>query len=87
MAARTANCDAIWLHKLIAELTDHKLEPKLVYSDNQSCIKPSENLVFHDCSKHIDIRYHFIRERVQKGAVILEYVLSDLQVAEILTKL
>jgi len=42
--------------------------------------------VFHDKSKHIDIRYHFIRDCVQKGAVRLEYVQTDEQVADIFTK-
>eukprot|EP00253_Pinus_taeda_P019754 PITA_19754 len=54
--------------------------------DNQSCIKLTENPVFHDRSKHIGIKYHFIREYVQKGAVKLEYISTDEQVADILTK-
>jgi hypothetical protein len=57
-----------------------------VYCDNQSCIKLSENPVFHDRSKHIDIQYHFLRDRVQKGAMVLEYVPSNLQGGDILTK-
>jgi hypothetical protein len=86
MAANTASCEAIWLRKLIAELTGEMLEPTVVYCDNQSCIKLSKNPVFHDRSKHIDIRYHFLRDRVQKGAVALEYIQTDQQVADILTK-
>jgi hypothetical protein len=86
MAASTASCEAIWLRKLIAELTGEMLEPTMVYYDNQSCIKLFENPVFHDHSKHIDIRYHFLRDRVQKGAVALEYIQTDQQVADILTK-
>jgi hypothetical protein len=42
--------------------------------------------VFHDRSKHIEIRYHFIREWVQRGAVQLQYISIDDQVADILTK-
>jgi hypothetical protein len=42
--------------------------------------------VFHDRSKHIEIRYHFIRDCVQKGAVKLQYVPTNEQVADILTK-
>jgi hypothetical protein len=42
--------------------------------------------VFHDRSKHINIRYHFIRDFVQQGAVQLQYVPTDEQVADILTK-
>jgi hypothetical protein len=50
MAASTANCEAIWLRKLIVELTCKMLEPTMIYCDNKSCIKLSENPVFHDHS-------------------------------------
>jgi hypothetical protein len=60
MAASTASCEAIWLCKLLAGLFDQELDPTVIYCDNQSCIKLSENPVFHDRSKHIEIRYHFI---------------------------
>jgi hypothetical protein len=55
MAASSTSCEAIWLHKLIAELTDQMMEPTMVYCDNKSCIKHSENPVFHNRFKHIDI--------------------------------
>jgi hypothetical protein len=58
----------------------------VIHCDNQSCIKLSENLVFHDRSKHIEIRYHFIRDWVQRGVVQLQYVSTDDQAAVILTK-
>ena len=58
----------------------------VIHCDNQSCIKLSENLVFHDRSKHIEIRYHFIRDYVQRGAVQLQHVCTVEQVADILTK-
>ena len=54
--------------------------------DNQSYIKLSENLVFHDRSKHIDIRCHFVRDCVQQGAVQLRYTHIGEQVVDILTK-
>ena len=46
----------------------------------------TENPVFHDRSKHINIRYHFIRDMVQRGAVRLDHIGTDEQVADILTK-
>ena len=58
----------------------------MIYCDNQSCMKLTENPVFHDRSKHIVIRYQFIRDCVQRGAVKLEYVTTNEQVADILTK-
>ena len=58
----------------------------MIYCDNQSCMKLIENPIFHDRSKHIEIRYHFIRDHVQKGVVKLQYLPTDEQVADILTK-
>jgi hypothetical protein len=57
----------------------------VIHCDNQSCIKISENLVFHDKSKHIEIRYSFIGDNVQKGVVKLQHISTDKQIADILT--
>eukprot|EP00253_Pinus_taeda_P023383 PITA_23383 len=86
MAASLASCEAIWLRKMLFGLFGQPLRPSVIHCDNQSCIKLTENPVFHDRSKHIGIRYHFIRDYVQKGAVKLEYISTDEQVADILTK-
>jgi hypothetical protein len=58
----------------------------VILCDNQSCIKMMENPVFHDKSKHIEIRYHYIRDMVQRGVVKLQYVGTNEQVADVLTK-
>lgn len=62
------------------------LDTTVIYCDNQSGIHLSENLMFHDRSKHIDIRYHFIWDMVQRGAIRLRLIGTDDQVADILTK-
>ena len=49
-------------------------------------MKFSENLVFHDKSKHIEIKYHYIRDMVQRGAVKLQHVAKDNQIADVLMK-
>ena len=69
MAASTASCEAIWLCKLRMNLLKKRMELTKILCDNQSCIKLSENLVFHDRSKHIDIKCHFITDYVQWGVV------------------
>jgi hypothetical protein len=56
------------------------------HCDNQSCIKLTENPVFHDRSKHIDMRYHYIRDLVQRKTVKLQYIVTSKQVVDILTK-
>jgi hypothetical protein len=58
----------------------------VIYCDNQSCIKLLENPVFHDRSKNIEIRYHFIQDRIQKGVMKLHYISIDEKVPYILTK-
>eukprot|EP00253_Pinus_taeda_P032619 PITA_32619 len=64
MAASLASCEAIWLRKILFGLFDQSLRPSVIYCDNQSCIKLTENPVFRDRSKHIGIKYHFIRDYV-----------------------
>eukprot|EP00253_Pinus_taeda_P026547 PITA_26547 len=65
IAASMACCETIWLRKLFNELFEHVLDTTVIFCDNQRGIRLSENPVFHDRSKHIDIRYHFIRDMVQ----------------------
>ena len=50
-------------------------------------MKFSDNPVFHDRSKHIKIKYHYIRDMVQRGAVKLQYVATEEWIADVLTKL
>ena len=45
-----------------------------------------DNLVFHDNSKHIEIKYHYIRDMVHRGAVKLQYVATKEHIADVLTK-
>jgi transposase InsO family protein len=86
IAACSASCEAIWLRKLLTGLFDLEMEATMILCDNQSCIKMTENPVFHDKTKHIEIWYHYIRDMVQKGVVKLQYVGTDEQVADVLTK-
>ncbi len=86
MASYLACTEAVWLHKLLSGLFDIKLDATIIYCDNQSYIKLLVNHVFHDKSKHIGIKYHFIRDMVKKGAVKLQYVATNEQVADVLTK-
>jgi hypothetical protein len=60
MAASQASCEPICLRKLLVGLFGHEFRPTVIHCDNQSCIKLFENPVFHDRSKHIEIKYHFI---------------------------
>ena len=57
-----------------------------IYCDNQSAISMTGNPVQHSMTKHISIRYHFIREHVMEGTVELHFVPTDQQLADIFTK-
>ena len=54
-----------------------QLDATCIHCDNQICVKLSKNPVFHDKSKHIEIKYHYIRDMVQRGAVKLLYVVTE----------
>ncbi|GKD81257.1 hypothetical protein Tco_1348096 [Tanacetum coccineum] len=57
-----------------------------IFYDNTSAIAISNNLVLHSRIKHIDIRYHFIRDHVLKGDIELHFILTQYQLADIFTK-
>jgi hypothetical protein len=76
----------VWFQKLPASLFDQEFEPTLIHYDNQTCINLSKNHVFHDKSKHIEIKYHYIRYMVQRGVVEIRYISTDDHIMNILTK-
>ncbi|KAG6512493.1 hypothetical protein ZIOFF_030614 [Zingiber officinale] len=86
MAATTAACHALWLRSLTSELTGEKPKPVTLFVDNKSAIALMKNPVFHGRSKHIDTRFHFIRECVEKGQILVEFVNTGEQRADVLTK-
>eukprot|EP00253_Pinus_taeda_P007219 PITA_07219 len=86
IAASMASCEVVWLQKLFSELFGFTLDTTVILCDNQSGIRFSVNPVFHDRSKHIDIKYHYIRDMVQRGAIRLQHIGIDEQFTDILTK-
>ncbi|GKD33055.1 ribonuclease H-like domain, reverse transcriptase, RNA-dependent DNA polymerase [Tanacetum coccineum] len=86
MAATGAACQALWLKRLLSELTGWEEKRITLKVDNVSAIALVRNPVFNGRSKHIDIRYHFIRECVENGHINVEHISGELQRADILTK-
>lgn len=86
MAATAVACQALWLRSLLAELMGKEPKAVKVLVDNKSAIALMKNPVFHGRSKHIDTRFHFIRECVEEGQIVLEFVRTDEQRADPLTK-
>ena len=67
LVACSAICEVVWLRNLLYNLLDLELEVTCIFCVNQSCIKLSKNLVFHDKSKNVKIMYHYIRDMMHKG--------------------
>ena len=61
-------------------------EPTTIYEDSTGCISMSFNAVHHARTKHMDVRYQYVRERVQEGDLVLKHVRTDDQIADVLTK-
>jgi hypothetical protein len=74
IATSAAGREAVWLRKLLSDLFSSELEPTIIHYDNQSCIKLTENPMFHDILKHIEMRYHYVRDMVQKNVLNIQYV-------------
>ncbi|WOG92244.1 hypothetical protein DCAR_0311507 [Daucus carota subsp. sativus] len=86
MAATAAACQAIWLQRVLSHIMGVKPGPVTLYIDNRSAVDLARNPVFHGRSKHIDLRYHFIRECVEQGSIVIKHVRTNEQHADILTK-
>jgi hypothetical protein len=67
----------VWLKRLLKDLHEEVSDPIVIYSDNLSSIQLAKNPVFHARTKHIEVHYHFVRERVLSGDVELRYVPTD----------
>ena len=85
-ALAKCSCEAVWLRRLLAELHILDAQPTTLYCDNQSSIKLCYNPVFHEKSKHFEIDYHFTRQQVENNTLRVEYISSQEQPADILTK-
>ena len=86
IAGAGAACQAVWLTRLLKDVTGEAPQAPRLKMDNMSAIALSKNPVLHDRSKHIDTKYHFIRECVDKGDLLLEFASSQEQLADLMTK-
>ncbi|KAL0375559.1 UNVERIFIED_CONTAM: Retrovirus-related Pol polyprotein from transposon TNT 1-94 [Sesamum calycinum] len=84
-AAATSN-HAIWLRRILEDMGEKQEEPTTIYCDNKSAIDITKNLVQHNRTKHIDIKYHSLREATTRGGIELKYCSTEKQLADIFTK-
>jgi len=85
MAATEGAKEAIWLKKLFKDLRGFERKPLLLV-DNNSAVKLAKNPEFHKRTKHIAVKHFFVRERVIEGAIAIEHVDGEDQVADVFTK-
>lgn len=87
VAVTEACKEALFLRRIFTEVTGCNLQSVTLLNDNQSAIKLAYNPVFHNRTKHIDIRMHFVRECLDKGYLTLSYMSTENMPADVLTKL
>ena len=85
VALCTATQEAAWLRRLLTDLKVTNSEPTVVMEDNQGAIAIAKNPTAHARTKHVDIRYHYVREAVQEGVVELRYCPTAQMIADLLT--
>ncbi|OJT08525.1 Retrovirus-related Pol polyprotein from transposon TNT 1-94 [Trametes pubescens] len=88
IALTHASKEALWLRYLLADMLDPDVakHPLALYGDNRSAIALAKDNVFHPRTKHIDIRFHFIREAVDDGKIALEHRRTEDMPADLFTK-
>lgn len=86
IAAGLAVKESIWIRKLLYELGYLRDNPTPIYIDNQSAIKLIKNPEFHSRTKHIGVKFHFIREKYNDREIDVLYVSTREQIADLLTK-
>jgi hypothetical protein len=86
VAASAAACQAVWLAQLMGELLGKKVSAPLMLVDNKEAISLVKNPVLHDRSKHIETRYHYIRECVERGLITVDFVRTEDQLGDLFTK-
>ena len=78
--------EALYLKQLLEDFGIQQKTPIAIGEDNQSCIKLCQNPFMHKMSKHIDTKFHFIRDKTEDGTISIHYVPTDKMAADIFTK-
>jgi len=86
IASANAACQGIWLSRVLGGLLGIQAPKVKLLVDNKSAIALSKNPVHHERSKHIDTRYHFVRDCVDRDEIDIDHVSTADQLADILTK-
>ena len=77
-----ATKEALWL-KSLAKTVNINVNNVLIYEDNNGCIAIANNASSYKLAKHIDIKYHYSREQIEKGNIRLKHVVTEKQIAKL----
>jgi hypothetical protein len=86
-AMSAASSEVVWLRGLLAEIGFPQTTPTLLHADNTSVIQIATNPVFHERTKHIEVDCHSIQEAMDTHIICLPHISTDLQIADVFTKL
>lgn len=86
MALFEGTKEAIFIKQLVQSIGLTIDRPIKIYEDNQGCIAIAQNPINNKRTKHIDIKYHFSRERILSGDILLSYIPTEIQQADVFTK-
>jgi hypothetical protein len=86
VAAANGACQALWLSRVLGELEGDKVVVPALMVDNQSAVALMKNPVLSGRSKHIEVKYHLVRESAEQGKIEVKQVRTDDQLGDILTK-
>jgi hypothetical protein len=86
IAASAAACQGVWISRLLGDMIGRTPAKFELLIDNKSAIALCKNPVHHDRSKHIDTKFHHIRDSVEAGQLDVDHVRTEEQLADILTK-
>ena len=86
MAASTATQELLFLRTLLKDLKHTQIQPTVLYQDNQGAIALTNDFIINQRTKHIDIRYHFIRKQVEVETLSVDYTTTEEMIADCLTK-
>ena len=78
--------ESTWLMKLLKDLYQPTKYAPPLYCDNLSAMRLAENPIFHARTKHVEVHYHFIREKVLQKEIALQHVKTENQVADLFIK-
>jgi hypothetical protein len=79
-------CELTWLRHLLTDLHMPISDPVTFHCDNQAALHIAKNPVFHKRTRHIEMDCHFIRDKILRGEIATQYVISSQQLADVFTK-